>query len=213
MAAARPKQYHVLAGRTVIEHSLQALLDHPCLSRLVVVLAPGDATFETLAVAADSRVATTVGGATRADSVAAGLQALGDGEPHTLVLVHDAARPCVSRPEIDRLLDAAAAGPGALLALPVRDTLKRSDRQGRVAGTVEREGMWQALTPQAFRLGALREALAGDREGVTDEASALERAGHRPVLVEGDPGNIKVTRPGDLQLAEAILLARAGRHP
>jgi 2-C-methyl-D-erythritol 4-phosphate cytidylyltransferase len=208
MASATPKQYLPLAGRTVIEHALLPLLEHPALRRLVVALAPGDEVFPALAVAEDPRVQVTTGGTTRADSVAAGLAALQDLPPDTLVLVHDAARPCLDRAEINRLLEAVVGEDGALLALPVRDTLKRERGGGRVAGTVEREGLWQALTPQAFPLDTLTEALAGTRDGITDESSAIERTGAAPYLVEGDPCNIKVTRPGDLALAEAILAAR-----
>jgi len=208
MASATPKQYLPLAGRTVIEHALKSLLDHPGLLRLVVAVAPADKTFPSLAVAGDSRVEVVSGGTTRADSVAAGLEALQDLAPDTLVLVHDAARPCLDRTQIDRLLTGASDGSGALLARPMRDTLKREREGGRVAATVEREGLWQALTPQAFPLGVLADALAASREGVTDEASAVEQSGGAPRLVEGDPCNIKVTRPGDLALAEAILAAR-----
>lgn len=208
MASATPKQYLPLAGRTVIEHALRPLLEHPALHRLVVALAPGDEVFGSLAVAGDPRLQVTTGGATRADSVAAGLGALRDLAADTLVLVHDAARPCLDRSEIDRLLEGTVDAAGALLALPVGDTLKREREGGRVAATVEREGLWQALTPQAFPLGALAKALADAGDGVTDESSAMERTGAAPYLVEGDPCNIKVTRPGDLALAEAILAAR-----
>lgn len=211
MGDARPKQYLRLHGGTVIEHALAALLAHPGLERLVVVLAADDAVFAGLAVATDARIATTEGGAERADSVRAGLAALAAEPADTIVLVHDAARPCVTADEIGRLLAAADPADGALLAVPVRDTLKRADAAGRVQHTVDREGLWQALTPQAFGLGALRAALEDAREGVTDEAAAMERAGHAPRLVEGEPGNIKVTRAGDLELAAAVLRARAER--
>jgi len=210
MGAGRPKQYLPLAGRSVIEHALASLLDHPGLRRLAVVLAPGDDRFRTLPPARDERIVLATGGLSRADSVTAGLEALAGLVGDTLVLVHDAARPCLSRPELDRLLAAAEDPAGALLALPVRDTLKRERGDGRVARTVDRAGLWQALTPQAFRLHVLREALRGAREGLTDESFAMERAGHAPRLVEGNPCNIKVTRPGDLDLAGAILASRTG---
>lgn len=208
MGGGGPKQYLPLCTRTVIEHSLQPLLDHPDLKRLVVVVAEGDSTFRSLSAASDDRVLVVTGGSERADSVAAGLSALDGEPPETLVLVHDAARPCVSRAEVDRLVTAAGGEEGALLALPVRDTLKRDRGDGHVGGTVNRDGLWQALTPQAFRLGVLRKALTGNRDGITDEASAMERAGHSPRLVEGDAGNVKVTWPGDLAVAAAILVAR-----
>lgn len=204
--AGRPKQYLPLAGATVLERALAPLLDHPGLDRLVVVLAPGDRTFATLTPAGDRRVVTATGGATRAESVAAGLDALADAGARAtdFVLVHDAARPCLARLDIDRLL-AACSTTGALLAVPVNDTLKRGDAKGRVEGTVDRSGLWQALTPQAFPLAELRSALAAHGRECTDEAQAMERAGHAVGLVEGHSANLKVTRPGDLQLAETIL--------
>lgn len=211
MGGGPPKPYLPLHGRTVIEHALAALLAHDGLRRLVVVLAADDAAFGDLPVARDPRIETVIGGAERADSVVAGLTALSDEPADTLVLVHDAARPCVSRAELERLLAAADTEDGALLAVPVRDTVKRADPAGRVARTVEREGLWQAQTPQAFGLRVLRAALAGIREGITDESSAMERSGHAPRLVEGETANIKITRPGDLALAEAILRSRAER--
>lgn len=209
MGGGPPKPYLPLRGRTVIEHALAALLEHAGLRRLVVVLTADDTNFSGLPVAADPRIETVIGGAERADSVAAGLAALADEPPETLVLVHDAARPCVSQAEVERLLAAADTDDGALLAVPVRDTVKRADASGRVVRTVERDGLWQAQTPQAFGLRALRAALEAVREGVTDESSAMERAGHAPRLVEGESANIKITRPADLALAEAVLRARA----
>lgn len=211
MGGGSPKQYLPLYGRRVIEHALAALLAHEGLRRLVVVLAADDAAFGDLPVAREPRIETVAGGAERADSVAAGLAALADEPVDMLVLVHDAVRPCVSSAELERLLAAADPEHGALLAVPVRDTVKRADRAGRVACTLEREGLWQAQTPQAFGLGALRAALAGTRDGLTDESSAMERAGHAPRLVEGEAANVKITRPGDLALAEAILRARADK--
>jgi 2-C-methyl-D-erythritol 4-phosphate cytidylyltransferase len=211
MGAPVPKTYLPLAGRTVIEWALAPLLAHTGLQRLVVALAPDDTRFAQLAVAADPRIETVIGGASRAASVAAGLDALGaaaDGP----VLVHDGARPCLSVEEIERLITCAGDPAGALLAVPVRDTLKRADANGRVAATEDRSGLWQALTPQLFHGGRLREALGDATDpGVTDEASAMERAGHAPRLVEGDPANIKITRPHDLPLAEAVLAMRGGQ--
>jgi 2-C-methyl-D-erythritol 4-phosphate cytidylyltransferase len=127
------------------------------------------------------------------------------------VLVHDAARPCLSEVDLDRLLDALAEEPvGGLLAVPLTDTLKRADSAGRAEATLDRAGLWCAQTPQMFRFGLLRAALSvalADGVLVTDEAAAMERSGHRPQLVEGTAGNLKVTGPGDLQLAEAVLAA------
>lgn len=216
MGGGRPKQYLPLAGASVIEWALSPLLEHGALESLVVVLAPGDEAFAALSCARDPRLRTAVGGSTRAESVRAGLDALAQRPPETPVLVHDAARPCLPRADLDRLLAAAAEPAGALLAVPVRDTLKRADGGGRVAATVAREDLWQALTPQGFPLGGLGEALhaAAAEPGITDEAAAMERLGHAPRLIEGDPSNIKITRPGDLPLAAAILGDRgAARVP
>lgn len=213
MGGGRPKQYLPLAGRSVLEWALACFLEHAGLQAVVVALPADDDSFASLDVAGDPRVRTVTGGSTRAASVRAALAALADQDPATPVLVHDAARPCLLRGDLDRLLACAGEPDGALLALPVRDTLKRDDAAGRVAATVAREHLWQALTPQGFPLGTLGAALraAGDEPGITDEAGAMERAGHRPRLVEGDPSNLKVTRPGDLPLAAAILGARGGR--
>lgn len=209
MGGEAPKQYAPLAGATVLEHALAPLLAHAGLRRLVIAVAPDDHRFAALAPAADARVWAVAGGATRAASVAAALAALADIDPGVPVVVHDAARPCLPAADLERLLAAAATPDGALLAIPVHDTLKRDDGGDRVAATVERSGLWRALTPQVFPLGALRAALAAaDDPGVTDEAAAMERAGHAPRLVAADPANVKVTSAGDLALAAAILAAR-----
>lgn len=153
------------------------------------------------------------GGKTRADSVAAGLNAL-DAAPGDWVLVHDAARPCVPREDIQRLVAGVReAGVGGLLAQPLADTLKRGDRAGRVESTLDRSFLWRAQTPQMFPVEALRRALAralGDGVGVTDEAAAMERAGHPVQLIEGSAANLKVTYPEDFALAE-FWLRRQGR--
>ena len=153
------------------------------------------------------------GGKTRADSVAAGLNAL-DAAPGDWVLVHDAARPCVPREDIQRLVAGVReAGLGGLLAQPLADTLKRGDRAGRVQSTLDRSFLWRAQTPQMFPVEALRRALAralGDGVRVTDEAAAMERAGHPVQLIEGSAANLKVTYPEDFALAE-FWLRRQGR--
>lgn len=211
MGGATPKTYLPLAGRTVIEWALAPLLAHPGLQRLVVALAADDTRFAALPIANDSRVQTITGGASRAASVAAGLDALG-AAAHGPILVHDGARPCLSGEEIERLLPYAAEPAGALLAVPVRDTLKRADADGRVGATEDRSQLWQALTPQLFHGGTLRSALGDATDpAITDEASAMERAGYAPRLVEGDPANIKITRPHDLPLAAAVLAMRGGQ--
>ena len=211
MNADRPKQYLPLGGRTLIEHTLDCFLDYPGLRGLVVSLSATDGYWPTLACAADPRIQRAAGGAERADSVLAGLErlsTLGAAE-EDWVLVHDAARPNLSRGDLSRLLDALADDAvGGLLAVPVRDTLKQVGTDGRVVGTPDRSLFWQAYTPQMFRLGMLRDALrralaAG--VAITDEASAVEWAGHAPRLIEGRSDNIKVTRPEDLDWLASLL--------
>lgn len=214
MAADRPKQYLEVAGRCILEHTLDCFLDHPGLLGVMVCLAVDDPYWPNLALASDPRIRRADGGRERADSVLAGLRALqlAGAVEDDWVLVHDAARPNLARSDLDRLLDTLATDPvGGLLAVPARDTLKRADAAGRVAQTVDRAVIWQAYTPQMFRLGDLRQALdAALAVGlpITDEASALEWVGKAPRLVEGRADNLKVTRPEDLQW---LRLAWAGR--
>lgn len=214
MAADRPKQYLEVAGRCILEHTLDCFLDHPDLLGAVVCLAVDDPYWPSLALADDPRIRRADGGRERADSVLAGLRALqqAGAAQDDWVLVHDAARPNLARSDLDRLLDTLAMDPvGGLLAVPARDTLKRADAAGRVAQTVDRAVIWQAYTPQMFRLGDLRQALDAALAAavpITDEASALEWAGKAPRLVEGRADNLKVTRPEDLQW---LRLAWAGR--
>ncbi|QQS55908.1 MAG: 2-C-methyl-D-erythritol 4-phosphate cytidylyltransferase [Candidatus Competibacteraceae bacterium] len=212
MGSAIPKQYLPLAGRSVIAHTLNIFLRHPRIAGLVVAVGAEDEWWP--AMAADLAPAkplwVTEGGAERCHSVLNGLEALrGHAHPSDWVLVHDAARPCLSDQDLDRLLDELANDPvGGLLAAPVRDTLKQADEAGRVATTVDRSRLWHALTPQMFRLEllhtSLRAALARDLL-VTDEAAALEAAGFSPRLIEGRADNLKITRPEDLALAEFYL--------
>lgn len=209
---AGPKQYEPLAGRTVVGHTLAALQQVSRLHQVLVVLSPTDTQFETHVPQFSGWLART-GGDTRADSVAAGLHELvaRGAQPTDWVLVHDAAR-CLIRPEwVDALIDACLPDDtGGLLALPVADTLKR-EQAGRVAVTVDRVAMWQAQTPQMFRLGLLREALAqATQRGttVTDEASAIEALGRAPRLVRCPAENFKVTFPPDFALAERLLRTR-----
>lgn len=212
MGSERPKQYLPLAGKSLIEHALAPLLSAPWIAGVMVVLPAGDSLFAQLAVAKDPRVKTIAGGPTRAGSVLAGLRAVAAiaGEQCT-VLVHDAARPCVTREELERLRDAARGDAGGLLALPMSDTVKRAEGE-HSAATIDRRELWRAQTPQLFRLGVLRAALeSAQARGleITDEASAMEAAGHRPRLVRGRESNIKVTYPGDLALAEYWLARNA----
>jgi 2-C-methyl-D-erythritol 4-phosphate cytidylyltransferase/2-C-methyl-D-erythritol 2,4-cyclodiphosphate synthase len=203
-----PKQYAPLAGTTVLECSLRPLLNEPRIERVVVVVAADDARWGERARGSD-KVLTAIGGATRQESVLAGLRALRDhASPEDWVLVHDAARPCLEAADLAALIAALEAGAsGAVLAAPVVDTVKR-EREGTVIETVDRRGLWRALTPQAFALGALERALedaAHSNVAVTDEAQAMERKGVRPVLVQGSAFNIKVTRAADLAAAARIL--------
>ncbi|MDD0972405.1 2-C-methyl-D-erythritol 4-phosphate cytidylyltransferase [Pseudomonas fontis] len=205
MAADRPKQYLLLGGRTILEHSLDCFLDHPCLKGVVVSLAADDPYWPGLKCAGDSRIQRAAGGRERADSVLNALLLLHaqGAQDSDWVLVHDAARPNLARADLDRLLAELADDPvGGLLAVPARDTLKRADANGRVSATIDRSTVWQAYTPQMFRLGALHRALADSLVAdvaITDEASALEWAGQAPRLIEGRTDNIKVTRPEDLE--------------
>lgn len=218
-----PKQYAPLLGCTVLEWSLAALLREPRVQGIVVVLSAEDAHWPGVAKAVQaafpascSKVQTTLGGSSRQDSVLNGLKALaGHAAAHDWVLVHDAARPCLTSIDLAALIDAVPTGgssiegtvSGALLAVPVVDTLKR-ERAGVAVDTVDRDGLWRALTPQVFAFAQLRQALDDViRLGfaVTDEAQAMERLGLAAKLVRGSPFNIKVTRVEDLSMAEAIL--------
>jgi 2-C-methyl-D-erythritol 4-phosphate cytidylyltransferase len=215
--AALPKQYVAIAGRAMVAHTLAALAAVRRLSATLVVLAPDDDRFESLVPGfVDAREwVCRRGGALRADTVAGGLDelALRGARPHDWVLVHDAARCLVRALWIDRLIDACLVDKvGGLLALPMADTLKRAEG-GRVAQTLSRADKWAAQTPQMFRLGMLREALAQAGSAVTDESSAIEALGLRPLLVEGDATNLKITWPSDFALAERLLAARAKENP
>ena len=209
---AQPKQYQPLAGRPLVQHTLAALGAVARIDRLLVVVAPGD---DTLRQPGARWQLADCGGATRAESVCNGLDHLlaSGAAPRDWVLVHDAARCLLTPALVDALIDACLPDSvGGLLALPLPDTLKRA-QDGRVAATVERADKWLAQTPQMFRIGALRAALAPHAAsgfaGITDEASAMEAAGQRPLLVRGSAQNVKITYPEDFALAQAVLQARA----
>lgn len=209
----RPKQYQLLVGRPLIEHTLERLAAHPRIAGLLVTLAATDRHWPGLHSLHGKPILTAIGGAERSASVLAGLEALpdtvGDAE---FVLVHDAARPCVRLADIGKLMERAATTDGGLLGAPLRDTLKHADAASCVERTEPRERRWRAFTPQMFRRGplsaALREAARRDVH-VSDEAMAMELAGFSPLLVEGAEDNIKVTTAADFALAE-FLLARTG---
>jgi 2-C-methyl-D-erythritol 4-phosphate cytidylyltransferase/2-C-methyl-D-erythritol 2,4-cyclodiphosphate synthase len=210
-----PKQYSALLGRCVIEWAIRSLLGDSRVHAIVVVLADGDPHWPALAKKIDSsRLLTAIGGAHRQDTVLSGLKFLGShAQEQDWVLVHDAARPCLSGADLKALIDTLDSGiSGAVLAAPVVDTVRR-ELAGEIE-TVDRSGLWRALTPQVFRFGQLRQALedaARDHVTVTDEAQALERVGVRAKLVAGSPFNIKVTRAEDLTIAAGILKMQEGQ--
>ncbi len=211
--AGGPKQYAPLGGRPLVAHTLQALSALSELSATLVVLAPDDAQFEAAVPGfgdGEGQWLARCGGDTRAQTVANGLDELlaRGAQPQDWVLVHDAAR-CLLRPAwVRRLIEACADDEvGGLLALPLADTLKQAI-DGRAAATLDRRDKWAAQTPQMFRLGLLRPALAAGGTGVTDEASAVEALGHAPKLVTGEAENFKITWPADFALAERLLASR-----
>ena len=217
-----PKQYAPLLGRTVIEWALQPFTEDTRCVGIVVALAPADPWWPQVAERLSSQVATVTGGKQRSESVLNGLRALGTrADEADWVLVHDAARPCLPPADLTRLLrDLRDEETGGLLAAPGADTLKYTPALGKTAAerTVDRTGLWRALTPQMFRFGALRRALEAARDAgrfPTDESQALEWLGARPLLVEGSAANIKVTTAQDLVVAAAILTStgRAGPQP
>jgi 2-C-methyl-D-erythritol 4-phosphate cytidylyltransferase len=203
------KQYIELDGEPLIAHALRALFAHPAVEGAVVALAAGDAAWPGWSEFLGKPVIACTGGATRAESVLAGLDALPESvRADDFVLVHDAARPNLHAGDLDALLERGRADPvGAILAAPVRDTLKRAGDDGGIDRTEPRERLWRALTPQMFRrlqlARALQSALAEGVE-ITDESMAMERQGLRPLLVEGREDNLKVTTPADLALLRAL---------
>lgn len=207
MGGALPKQYLELNGKPLLEHTLRRLLGFADMAGLVLVVAESDERWGPVVEAiADERLQVARGGAERCHSVLNGLRALaGCADGDDWAMVHDAARPCVRHADLERLLaKLASEAAGGLLGIPVRDTMKRTDDAGHVTATVDRDALWHALTPQVFRYRMLLHALedaVGAGVTVTDEAAAMERAGHRPLMVEGCGDNIKVTRPEDLILA------------
>lgn len=215
MAASRPKQYLPLLGRPLIHHALAVLCAAPAIDAVYVVLSVDDTEWarHDWSPLGPRLRPLFCGGATRAASVLGGLRALaGEAAAGDWILVHDAARPCLAAWHVDKLIrELAHEEVGGLLAVPVADTLKRADAHHHVLETVARDSLWQAQTPQMFRYAMLRRALEGARD-VTDEASAIEAAGLRPRLVQGDATNLKVTYPLDLHLAEWILNNREGQN-
>lgn len=207
MQADRPKQYLSLAGKTILEHTVTLLLNHPSVSRVVIAISHDDDFIHSLPIIANANIDLVEGGKTRADSV---LNALASLPEESWALVHDAARPCVSHQDIDALLAVMnnSNTTGGILASPVRDTMKRACDHGQaslISHTESRENLWHALTPQLFPTGVLLRALnkaLSNSVTITDEASAIEYAGGKVALINGNPANIKITHPADLPLAE-----------
>ena len=205
-----PKQYLVVDGAPLIAHTLAALFAHDAVEGAVVPVSENDPDWPRWTEFAGKPVRACIGGASRAASVLAGLQSLpGDVRADDFVLVHDAARPNLSLADLSQLLERGRNDPvGAILAAPVRDTLKRAGDDGGIDATEPRERLWRAFTPQLFRRLQLTRALESARDAgaaVTDESMAMERQGLRPLLVEGAEDNIKVTTAADFALAEFLL--------
>ena len=209
--SAAPKQYLPIAGRPMLYHAVRSLLGASEIEAVFVVLAPEDEAFRghDWREFGDRLAPLYCGGASRHDSVLNGLVAASSAvDPEDWVLVHDAARPCLAQDELRRLIDAVAREEtGGILAVPVADTLKRADEDQRIEGTESRQRLWAAQTPQMFRHGVLLRALELSAN-MSDEATAIERMGLRPKLVESRATNLKVTYPADLELAKLILRSR-----
>lgn len=198
-----PKQYLKIQDKTILEHSINVFLDNGLFEKIIVVLNSDDSYFSKLLFKNAEKIQTTIGGQHRVDSVYQGLLALnGQAASNDWVLVHDAARPFLSQTALNRLIETLSNHDvGGLLAMPVTDTVKKTDVQGDVIETVPRENLWLAQTPQMFRYGLLKDAIEyalSKKMAITDEASAISFFGKNPRLVEGDSRNIKITRPEDL---------------
>jgi 2-C-methyl-D-erythritol 4-phosphate cytidylyltransferase len=210
MRADIPKQYLPLAGKTVLDITLGRLLDHPNIEGVVVAISSADEWWPDSGYASHPDIIKADGGTERCDSVLNALIRLqSDVDKETRVLVHDAARPCVRQEDISKLIQSAGhSDDGGLLGMPVRDTMKRTTLDRQVSATVDRDNLWHAFTPQLFRLDLLQRALHSALERgqpITDEASAMELVGYKPLMVEGKADNLKITRPEDLSLAEYFL--------
>ncbi|WP_067518363.1 2-C-methyl-D-erythritol 4-phosphate cytidylyltransferase [Endozoicomonas ascidiicola] len=215
MNADMPKQYLDIHGKPIMVHTLERLLGFsidkkPLLEKIVVVVDRDDEYYHRLDVSRDPRILLAEGGSERYHSVLKGLEVLVDlAAPNDWVLVHDVARPCIRRSDLGLLVGQLKDHPiGGLLGVPVTDTIKAANADGVVNKTVDRQGLWHAMTPQMFRFSMLRDALKkalDDNMPVTDEASAIEYSGSQPVMVEGHGDNIKITRGTDLALASLYI--------
>ena len=205
-----PKQYMKLDGMTILEHSMHNLINDSRILGLYLVVDFDKDFHSELPKLRNSKIKLVHGGAERSDSVLAGLTALmNDAEERDWVLVHDAARPCVKAEEIHSLIEVVTrSGIGGILAQPIVDTVKRVDKEGLVQGTMQRETLWRALTPQMFSLGLLLESVLAAKEAdvsITDEAAAMEYMGHNVQLIPGLSTNIKITFPSDIAFARYFL--------
>lgn len=209
MQSDRPKQYLELAGKTVIEQTLSRLLQADVFTSIAVAISEEDPYWPELKITSDDRIIRAEGGRERADSVLSALKSLrNQADDNDWVLVHDAARPCITVRDVGLLIETLKDDEvGGILALASHDTLKNVENSS-ITETIDRSRIWRALTPQMFRYGVLSDALeeaAAKGSVVTDEASALELKGLQPKIVEGSPDNIKITRPEDLPLAKFYL--------
>jgi 2-C-methyl-D-erythritol 4-phosphate cytidylyltransferase len=207
MQTAAAKQYLPLCGKTVLDHTLQRLTTYARFKKIVVAVSKNDTLWPTTAWVQHERVMSIIGGETRFQSVLNGLKALQPlAKADDWVMVHDAARPCITHADLDALIEQVGADAvGGLLGTPVRDTMKRTLPNSRITHTTERVGLWHAFTPQMFRFKVLFDALTAaldKKQMVTDEASAVELTGAQPLMVAGRIDNIKITYPDDITLAE-----------
>lgn len=208
MQADCPKQYLLLHGKPVLWHTLHTLHAEPRITRIVLVLTAGDPWFDRFDWSGLPRLQVLYcGGASRAETVRNGLAEISQDTPDDpWILVHDAARPCLGASDLQKLIDQLQTdATGGLLAVPVPETVKRATPDGQVSQTVSRQDLWLAQTPQMFRLQALLAAHQGALDGITDEASAMERQGFAPRLIAGSRNNLKITYPEDLALAALMV--------
>lgn len=204
MNAPLPKQYLKLQSKTILEYTVTHFLEHPKVERIIVAVSEADPYYPQIELLKHPKVTVVFGGETRAHSV---FNALSIADENAWALVHDAARPCLKRSDIDKILQIESEH-GGILATPAVDTMKRANGT-TISHTEDRSTLWHALTPQFFKVGLLRHALQSAFEQnltITDEASAMEFAGYSPQLVAGRSDNLKVTRPEDLALAEFYLM-------
>jgi len=214
MRSDKPKQYLKIHERTVLEHTIEKLLSHSNIDQVIVAVSKHDPYFDDLILSQSKNVIRVDGGSERANSVLNALNYVVANHLSTWVLVHDAARPCVELSDVTKLIQEAIVHPvGAILAAPVRDTIKQSNHSHGIEQTLDRSLLWHALTPQMFRSKQLQAALMqalSHNVIITDEASAMEYMGFHPRLVAGKTDNVKITQPEDLALAEFYLTRDKG---